>query len=641
MCSIQLSTPADGSWTQRTPEGSAGKRSRRQSSHTTASASSSVAGSPPPSRTARSTAGAALGPMCTRGATDGEGTRLAPPAALRQPGRTMLVARGLTKSFGGRAVLTGLDLDVEPGARIGVLGPNGGGKSTLLRILAGVEEPDAGTVIRRRGLVHAFLPQIVGGDARDARATLRAARPELAALEAELHAAEQRLAEPRLAHDLEAMTKALARHERLLARWTDAGGDRADGEALGHLRALGLDEAALAMPTSELSGGQRKLVALAACLARKPDVLLLDEPEAHLDMARRELLQRLLEDFDGAVLMVSHDRHLLDESVAEIAELDRGRIRMWPGAYSAYVVARQLELERRQQRYVSQQKEIARLEDAVRRFRHWAHIRVNERAARQARVKQMQIDRMEKVERPVFERRKMALRLRSGSRGGQRVLALEGVDVGFDDDPVLLDAELVIARGERVGVVGPNGAGKTVLARVLAGDLEPTAGTRWAGDGITIGYLSQTAGALDDGATVLDALRTGRSLPEDAAVRALMGFLFDYEQTRRPVATLSGGERTRLAFLCLMHDAPNCLVLDEPTNHLDIDSIEALEAALERYDGTVVAVSHDRYFLDRIADRIVVVADGALNAYEGGWSVNAAMALRASAGSGSAASARR
>jgi ATP-binding cassette subfamily F protein 3 len=536
---------------------------------------------------------------------------------------SLLAARAVTKSFGGRKILHGADLDVETGARIGVLGPNGGGKSTLLRILAGLEAADDGTVTRRRSLVLAHLPQIVAGDGRTPLATVRAARPELAALEDELHAAEARLADPHLASDLEAMTRALAHHERVLARWTDAGGDRAEGEALGHLRALGIDGRLLEMPTSGLSGGQRKLVALAACLARRPDVLLLDEPEAHLDMARRERFGALLDDFDGAVVMISHDRHLLDATAGEIAELDGGKVRIWPGNYSAYVVARELELERRRQVYVTQQKEIARLEEAVRRFRHWAHIRVNERMAKQARVKQMQIDRMEKVDRPVFERRRMALALRSGSRGGQRVLALDGVDAGYGDEPVLLDVGLVVTRGERVGVVGPNGGGKTTLLRVLTQELEPWSGTRWAGDGITLGYLSQAASSLADDATVLDALRAGRSLTEDAAVRLLMAFLFDYEQTRRPVGSLSGGERTRLAFLCLMQDAPNCLVLDEPTNHLDIDSIEALESALERYDGTVIAVSHDRYFLDRIADRIVHVADGAVRAYEGGWSANA------------------
>ena len=537
----------------------------------------------------------------------------------------LLSARGLVKSFGGRRVLDGLDLELAAGARIGVLGPNGGGKSTLLRILSGREHADAGDVTRRRGLVDAFLPQEVAGDGRTPLATVLAARPEVAALEAELAAAELRLADPALAADLGAMTRALASQERLLARWSEMGGDRVEGEARMHLRDLGLDEDALALGTRQLSGGQRKLVALAACLARRPDVLLLDEPEAHLDMRRRDQLERLVADFPGAVLMVSHDRHLLDECVSAIAELDRGRVRIWPGAYSAYTVARQLELAREQQRFVTQQKEIARLEEAIRRFRHWAHIRVNERMIKQARVKQMQIDKMDKVERPVLERRKMALALRSGTRGGQRVLALEGVDVAFGEDPVLLDVDLVVTRGERVGVVGPNGAGKTVLVRVLAGDLAPGAGTRWAGAGIEVGYLSQAAAGLDPRASVIEALRAGRSLAEDEAVRRLMGFLFDYEQVRRPVSTLSGGERTRLAFLLLMADQPNCLVLDEPTNHLDVESIEVVEDALEHYDGTVVAVSHDRYFLDRIADRIVHVADGSVRAYEGGWSSNGAL----------------
>jgi ATP-binding cassette, subfamily F, member 3 len=537
----------------------------------------------------------------------------------------LLSARSLGKSFGGRRVLDGLDLELADGMRVGVLGPNGGGKSTLLAILAGLEHADAGTVTRRRGLVHAFLPQHVPGDERTPLAWVRAARPELAALEADLHAIEERLADPALATDLDAMTRLLGRQERLLAQWAEQGGDRAEGEARSLLDELGIDDETLQMPTSELSGGQRKLVALAACLARRPQVLMLDEPEAHLDMHRRDQLERIVDEFDGAVLMVSHDRHLLDACVGAIAELDRGRIRIWPGGYSAYAVARQLELEKQQQQYVTQQKEIARLEEAVRRFRHWAHITVNERHAKQARVKQMQIDKMEKIERPVLERRKMALALRSAVRGGQRVIALEGVDVAFDpDDPVLLDVELVIGRGERVGVVGPNGAGKTALLRTLGGSLAPAGGERWIGSGIEVGYLSQAAAGLPLDLSVIDALRVGRSMAEDAAVRRLMAFLFDYEQVRRPVRTLSGGERTRLAFLLLMEDAPNCLLLDEPTNHLDIDSIEALENALEHYDGTVVAVSHDRYFLDRIADRIVVVADGAAHAYEGGWSANLA-----------------
>jgi ATP-binding cassette, subfamily F, member 3 len=540
----------------------------------------------------------------------------APPVPL-------LAARGLIKSFGGRRILDGLDLDVADGARIGVLGPNGGGKSTLLRMLSGEEPADGGTVTRRRGLVVAMLPQEVAGDERDPLATVRAARPELAELEAEIAAVERRLADPKLASDLPAMGRVLANQERLLAAWADQGGDRLDGDARGALAELGLPESALSTSTRELSGGQRKLVALAAALTRRPDVLLLDEPEAHLDMRRRADIEGLIAGFDGAVVMVSHDRQLLDEAVDEIAELDRGRIRMWPYSYSRYAVARQLELERQRQAYVTQQKEIARLEEMVRRFEHWAHITVNARAATQARSKQRMIDRMERVERPVLERRKMALQLRSAGRGGQRVVALEDVDAGYGDDPVLLDVGLVVMRGERVGVVGPNGGGKSTLLKLLGGRLEPLSGERWIGPGIDVGYLDQAAAGLPEEGSLVDVLRAGRSLSEEDAVRALMGFLFDYEQTRRPVRSLSGGERTRLAFLLLMHDQPNCLLLDEPTNHLDIDSIEALENALEHYDGTVVAISHDRYFLDRIADRIVVVADGAAHAYEGGWSVNA------------------
>jgi ATP-binding cassette subfamily F protein 3 len=412
------------------------------------------------------------------------------------------------------------------------------------------------------------------------------------------------------------MQRVLERHARLLEQREALGADRLEGDAIRHLRDLGMSDRDLDRPTAQLSGGQRKLVALAACLVLGPDVLLLDEPEAHLDVERRRVVEELVRDFAGAVLVVSHDRYLLDETVSRIAELERGRIRMWPGNYSAYAVAREVELIRRQQQYVTQQKEIARLEDAIRRFKDWAHRVVDERHIKQARNKQRQIDRMEKVERPVFERRKMALALRSAARGGDRVIELRGVDF----DPVLIDVELTIMRGERVGIVGPNGAGKTVLARLLAGDLAPTEGERWAGPSIVVDFLTQTAEELPADKTPIELVRAAKPIGEGEAVGVLVKFLFDYEQLRRPVGAMSGGERTRLRCLLLMLSRANCLVLDEPTNHLDIPAVETLEAALEQYDGTVIAVSHDRYFLDRIADRIVEVRDGDVRAFEGGFS---------------------
>jgi ATP-binding cassette subfamily F protein 3 len=530
----------------------------------------------------------------------------------------LLQLRGIVKSFGSRTILDGLDFDVEPGARVGVIGPNGGGKSTLMRILAGLEEPDAGESAQRRGLRLAYLPQQVAGDARPALETVRAARPDLDELERELARASEQLGA--LGDDLDRMTRVLRRQEELLERWTAAGGPGFEGRT----RALLLDlveEDDLERPTELLSGGERKLVALAACLVRNPDVLLLDEPEAHLDVEARERIERLMREFGGAVVSVSHDRYLLDETVTQIAELDGGRIRMWPGNYSAYTVARELELQRQQQQYVTQQKEIARLEAAIRRFEDWARRVVDERHIKQARNKQRQIDRMEKVDRPVLERRKIAVELRPHARGGDRVVALRnGASVELGRTPILVDVDLEIVRGERVGVVGENGAGKTVLLRVLAGEIQPVEGERVAGPSIRFGYLAQDARPEDPRATPLEVVRRAAPISEGEAVSRLMKFLFAYEQVRRPLTTLSGGEWTRLQLLLLMLRGANCLLLDEPTNHLDIESVELLETALEQFDGTAVFVSHDRYFLDRMADRILEVAAGDVRSTEGGWS---------------------
>jgi ATP-binding cassette subfamily F protein 3 len=527
---------------------------------------------------------------------------------------------GVTKSFGARTILSGLDFEVATRARIGVIGPNGGGKSTLLRILAGLEHVDSGTATRRRGLVTAFLPQQVEPDPRTPRQIVRAARPEMDRIERELAECAERLGTDEVIADLDLMGRVLRRQERLLDELEQAGGHAFDGRVETLLLDLGLRSSQLDEPSAVLSGGQRKLVALAACLAREPEVLLLDEPETHLDAERRSDLERLVNAFDGGVVMVSHDRYLLDETVTMIAELDHGRITLWPGNYSAYALSRELAQQRQQEQWVTQQKEIARLEEAIRRFKQWFQQGENERHMKQARVKQRQIERMDKVERPVLERRKMGLRLRSERRGGQRVVELRHVDAVFGDDPVLLDVSLTIMRGERVGIIGPNGSGKSVLTRLITGELEPSSGERWIGPSIELGTLAQEQHPALGAATPLDAVRIQRPCTEGEAVHTLMRFLFTYEQVRQPVAKLSGGERTRLELLLLMRGGANCLVLDEPTNHLDIDAVEVLESALETFDGTAIFVSHDRYFLDRIADRIIDVGDGSARSSEGGYS---------------------
>ena len=532
---------------------------------------------------------------------------------------TLIGLRSVEKFYGGRAVLRGLDLKVNAGARIGLVGTNGAGKSTVLRILAGTEDVDGGEVVRRRGLEVASLPQYVEGDERSPMEVVRAARPEILELQRELDACGEQLGSPEVASDLRRMQRVLERQERLLRRFTELGGPGFEGEARGYLASLGLGDEDIRRPMRDLSGGQRKLAVLASCLARRPEVLLLDEPEAHLDAGRRELLEAIVRAFDGAVVIVSHDRYLLDETVGEIAELEDGAITMWPGNYSAYTVARELKLKRQQQLYVAQQKEIARLEEAIRRFKLWASLVPNERHIKQARNKQRQIDQMDKVDRPVLERRKMNLDLRGRVRGGKKVIDLSNVGMAFDDDPVLIDVDLTVERGERLGIVGPNGAGKSVLAKLLVGVLSPTEGERWAGPSIDIGYLAQND-EPPPGATPLGLVRDARPMYEGDAVKLLGRFLFRYEQVREPVTALSGGERTRLQLLLIVLREPNCLVLDEPTNHLDIDSLEILEAELERFDGTLIFVSHDRYFLDRIADGIVEVREGAVHRHTGGYS---------------------
>lgn len=531
--------------------------------------------------------------------------------------------QGIAKSFGARPIFDAITYSIDSQMRAGLIGANGAGKSTLLRIIAGLDHADAGTIVKRKSTRCAYLPQEVAGDDRGVLATVLETRTDVAALETELAGIEAELAAPATAHNAARMSALLDTQAKLIERWEALGGPRLHNAATGFLRTLAIDEADWHRPTRLLSGGQRKLVALAGCLLSEPHVLLLDEPDTHLDVAHKAQLEALIRSFAGAVLMVSHDRYLLDETVRTILELDGGQVRVWDGNYSAYAVAKELALLRQQELYVAQQKEIARLEAAIVRFKLWASIVVDERHIKQARNKQRQIDRMDKVERPVLERKHMALQLQAGQRGGQKVIELRDVGVAFGDDLILLGLNHTFWRGERVGIVGPNGAGKTVLGRLLVGDLQPTYGDVRCGPSIRTGYYAQGHETLDPRATLLETVRAAAPMYEEQAVGFLGKFLFPYRMAQQPVGALSGGERSRLQLALLTLGGANCLVLDEPTNHLDIASAEVLEQTLATYSGTVIVISHDRYFLDRVVDRVVEVKDGGLALYAGGYSAYA------------------
>jgi ATP-binding cassette subfamily F protein 3 len=535
----------------------------------------------------------------------------------------VLIARleQISLSYGTYKIFEGLSLSLNDGEKIGLIGPNGAGKSSLLKVLANREQPNQGERIFRRGIKTAYLPQEYDGDgAQTALEEVLQGRPDILGLEQELEQVESALANPVLASDMGKFSELLDKQAALLEKYEEIGGPRLRNEAKGFLEQLGLPATLHQFPVSRLSGGQRKMVGLARCLVLHPDLLLLDEPDNHLDLAGKARLEDVIQEFGGALIVISHDRYLLDDTISEIAELDSGRLTLYQGNYSSYTVQRELALLKQQQDFVSQQKEIKRLEEAITRFKLWASIVVDERHIKQARNKQRQIDRMDKVERPVMERRKIGLHFKSGERGGQKVIEARHLSKSFGDTLVLLDVNFTLWRGERVGIVGQNGSGKSVLFRLLLGLDTPDEGQVWTGPSIRSGYYSQQHETLNLQTTPIEFIRDLRPMHEQEAVGLLGRFLFSYQQVQNPIATLSGGEKSRLQLARLMISGVNCLLLDEPTNHLDIASTEILEDAINRYDGTLLTISHDRYFLDRTCSRILELQDGEVREYLGSYS---------------------
>ena len=531
----------------------------------------------------------------------------------------------LTINFLGREIFRDLTWAIDARARVGLVGPNGAGKSSLLRAIAGELIPESGQVVRARGLRVGFLPQdIVLPPQQTVLEAASQPDAEIPALEAELARLDTQLGEPAIYEDERALQRVLDEQAALLARQERLGGGAFASRARELLAHLGFAPDEFDTPCSVLSGGQKKLVALARLVASAPPILLLDEPDNHLDLEAKRRLERVLHAYHGAVIIVSHDRYLLDEIASEIAELTGGALTIFPGNYSAYQTERELARLRQERAYVTQQKQIAGIEAAIARFEKWASMVVNERHIRQARSRRKMLERMEErgeIVEKVRDARQMGLQL-AGSRGSELALQLKGLTMSFNgDNPILAGLDFTLRHGERIGLIGPNGAGKSLLFRLILGQLAPTAGVIKIGPSSQPGYYSQEhqtlSGWLDR--TPLDLVRHTRPMSESAAVTFLLKFLFSYEQTRETIVNFSGGERSRLQLAQLMLQQPNLLLLDEPTNNLDIPSAEVLEAALEDFEGALLVISHDRYFLDRVVDGVAELRAGQLTEFAGGY----------------------
>jgi ATP-binding cassette subfamily F protein 3 len=544
-----------------------------------------------------------------------------------------------------RHILVKVDWEVHDDRCVGLIGANGAGKSSLLKLITGELQSDGGSITRAKGLTVGYLQQDPALDPdKTALEEALSASTELRALEEELQHIEHKLSDPAIYGNDKALERTLETQQRLLERYEGLGGLNYEKRVRDTLRGLGLDEADFDNKVANLSGGQKKLVGLAKLLITQPRLLLLDEPDNHLDLNGKAFLERTINDYHGAVVIVSHDRYLLDHVVDEIAELEAGRITTWPGTYSEYAFEKQMRLARQQQLYDVQQREIRRLQTAAKQLLVWGRQYDNEDLIKRGKNILKRIERIEEIEKPVLEPKRMDLQI-NGWRGSNKVLEITGLSKTFKHPEwnevkskgarsstaplrgstqnaytLFAGLDLLVRHGERVGLVGPNGAGKSVLLKMVLGEVPIDRGEIVVGPSIAIGYYAQQHETLDPDRTLIDLIRHAKECSEGAAVAFLLKFLFTYEQCRQRIGDLSGGEQSRLQLALLMLSGANFLLLDEPTNNLDIASAEVLENTLQNFEGTVLCVSHDRYFLDRIANRIVELDGGRVTDFLGGYS---------------------
>jgi ATP-binding cassette subfamily F protein 3 len=510
----------------------------------------------------------------------------------------------LTKSFGDRVLLEDVTWQISTGERVGLCGPNGAGKTTLLKMLAGFEEPDSGTIVKPSALTVGYLPQ--DGLAHAGRSILEEASSafgQLLAVKAEMHVIEDRLGDgsvPPTEHDT-----LLERYSALQDRFRIGEGYDIDLKVATVLRGLGFSDTAFEAPTDSLSGGWQMRLALAKLLLVRPTLLLLDEPTNHLDLEARNWLEAYLSAYPHAVILVSHDRFFLDTVVTRITDLTLRKLTDYPGNYTHYIETHDARMEQLRKAKREQDEEIARVRMFIDRFRYQA----TKAAQVQSRIKML--DKVVPIEAPA-ERKRIHFSFPVCAKSGRMVLELQDARKAYGENVVFGNLNLHLERGDRLALVGPNGAGKSTLMRMLSGVEAPDTGTRREGHQIVMQYFAQDeAVKLDPKVTVYETLAAGSPHNMVPAIRNILGgFLFSGDDVHKKVAVLSGGERTRLAVARMLLRPSNTLLLDEPTNHLDLDSKDILLEALEDYGGTLIFVSHDRYFVEKLASKIVEIGHG-------------------------------
>lgn len=527
----------------------------------------------------------------------------------------------ITLVLGARRIFENLNWEIQRGQKIGLIGPNGVGKSSLFKLIEGEHSPELGGMVTRARLITTgYLSQQPELDlSLTAFEAAMAGNPRVAEVHAQLEVVESSLGNPDVYGDEKKLQRALEHQNKLIEEYHELGGDSYPGHVRGILLGLGLAESELNKPLSVLSGGQKKLVGLARLLLVNPDILLLDEPDNHLDLPGKIFLEKLIREYEGTVVIISHDRYLLDAAITHIAELEDGKLTVFEGDYSSYMADKELRLARQEELFKAQQHEVGRLEEAIKRFALWGKIYDNEKFAAKAKTMQKRLDKMDKIEKPVLERKRMDLRL-NGWRGSNKVLELASVSKSFGTKKVFSDLNQTVWHGERVGLIGANGAGKSVLLKMILEQDSPDAGEIKIGPSISVGHYSQEHETLDFNQKVVDAVRYAGEMNEGKATAFLLHYLFTYKQVTQKISELSGGERSRLQLALLVLSGANFLLLDEPTNNLDIASAEVLEQALTEFEGTVLVISHDRYFLDRTVERLLCIENGQLVEYQGGYS---------------------